>query len=73
VIAYFGGTQTSAAKALGLTKSAVSQWPRDKPIPFKSALRANARSNGKLPLDMSVYGLPEMPRRARSHRRHAVV
>jgi transcriptional regulator with XRE-family HTH domain len=73
VIAYFGGTQTSAAKALGLTKSALSQWPEDQPIPLKSALRANALSNGDLRLNMSDYDLPDMPRRSRSHRRQISV
>lgn len=69
VIAYFGGTQVAAARALGVTKSAVSQW--GDLIPLKCALKAQAISNGDLPLDMSVYQLPDIPRRVRSHRRHA--
>jgi transcriptional regulator with XRE-family HTH domain len=73
VIAYFGGTQAATARALGLTKSAVNQWPDDRPIPLKSALKANARSKGELPLNMSVYDLPDMPRQARPHRRHVSV
>jgi len=68
VIAYFGGTQTATARALGLTKSAVNQWPD--PIPLKSAIKANAKSNGSLALDMSVYELPDIARRAKSNRRH---
>lgn len=69
VIAYFGGTQTATAKALGLTKSAVNQWPD--PIPLRSAIRANALSNGRLPLDMAIYELPDILRRPRLQRRHA--
>lgn len=71
VLAYFGGpqkSQTRTAKALGLTKSAVNQWPD--PIPLRSAIRANAASRGELPLDMSVYELPEISRRTKPHRRH---
>lgn len=71
VIAYFGGTQTATARALGLTKSAVNQWPPDRPIPLKSALRAQAKSKGDLSVDMSLYQLPELPPRTRSVRRHA--
>jgi len=73
VLAYFGGpkkSQTKTAAALGVTKSAVNQWPD--PIPLKQAIKANARSNGDLRLDMSVYELPEIHGRSKSHRRHAI-
>lgn len=68
VIAYFGGTQTATAKALGVTKSAVNQWEDDRPIPLKCAIKAQAASKGSLSLDMALYELPEMSRR--SSRRH---
>lgn len=59
VIAYFG-TQTATARALGITKSAVSQWKPDKPIPLNCAIKAQALSNGKLPLNLSLYeGTPQ--------------
>jgi len=59
VIAHFG-TETAAAKALGCTKSAVNQWKEDRPIPLERAIRAQAASNGRLRLDLSLYeGTPE--------------
>lgn len=67
VIRYFGGSQVAVARALGMTKSAVSQWPDL--VPLKSALRAQAASKGELSVDMSLYQLPELPPRTRSVRR----
>jgi hypothetical protein len=32
-LAFFGGTVTATAKALGITSSAVSQWPEDGDLP----------------------------------------
>lgn len=37
-VAHFG-TQSALAKALGITKGAVSQWEANKPIPEVHALR----------------------------------
>lgn len=37
-VAYFG-TQTALAAALGITKSAVSQWRAGEPIPREQQLR----------------------------------
>lgn len=65
VIAHFG-TQVAAARALGVTKSAVSQW--NEIVPLRIALRAQAVSKGKLPINMTVYQLPEFPRAARPRR-----
>jgi transcriptional repressor of cell division inhibition gene dicB len=58
VIAHFG-SQIAAARAIGLTKGAVSQWPRI--VPLKSALRLQNVTHGELRVDMKVYKLPEMP------------
>jgi predicted transcriptional regulator len=59
VIAHFG-TQTAAAKALGVTKSAVNQWKDDRPIPLNCAIKAQAISNGVLKLNLSLYeGTPQ--------------
>jgi transcriptional regulator with XRE-family HTH domain len=59
VVAHFG-TQTATAKALGITKSAVSQWDEDRPIPLNCAIKAQARSNGVLKLNLSLYeGTPQ--------------
>ena len=45
VIAYFG-TITKAATALGLTKSAISQWPEQ--IPQRRAYEIEKLTKGKL-------------------------
>jgi DNA-binding transcriptional regulator YdaS (Cro superfamily) len=66
VIAHFG-SQIAAARALRITKSAVSQWPTL--VPLKSALRAQALTNGELVVNMTLYQLPELPRRTRIVRR----
>ncbi len=75
VIAYFK-TQTAAAKAVGCTKSAVNQWDEDRPIPLDRAIRAQAASNGRLKLDLSLYegtpdkSLVDFGRSAARSRRH---
>lgn len=38
-LAAYGGVGTELAKALGITPSAVYQWPDGKPIPNEQALR----------------------------------
>jgi transcriptional repressor of cell division inhibition gene dicB len=68
VIAHFG-TQVAVARAIGLTKSAINQWPER--VPFESALRVQAATGGLLSVDMALYELPELPR-PRTVRRHAV-
>lgn len=75
VVAYFG-SQTAAAKAVGVTKSAVSQWDEDRPIPLKCAIRAQAASSGGLKLDLALYegtpqkALVDFGRSAARSRRH---
>jgi DNA-binding transcriptional regulator YdaS (Cro superfamily) len=52
VLLFFkNGSKT--ARALGITKSAVSQWPDT--IPEAMAYRAQAASKGKLKVDPTVY------------------
>ena len=51
VISHFG-TVTKAANALGLTKSAISQWP-DK-IPRLRAFEIERITNGKLKVDITL-------------------
>jgi transcriptional repressor of cell division inhibition gene dicB len=76
VIAYFGGTQTATARALGVTKSAVCQWGEDRPIPLKCAIKAQAVSNGDLKVNLSLYegttqkALVDFGRSAARSRRH---
>ena len=48
VISHFG-TAAKAAKALGLTKSAISQWPAA--IPRLRAFEIERITNGKLKVD----------------------
>ena len=75
VIAHFG-TQTAVAKALGVTKSAVNQWEEDRPIPLERAIKAQAASNGRLKVDLSLYegtsdkSLVDFGRSAARSRRH---
>jgi len=67
VLAHFNDNQTAVAQAIGLTKSAVSQWPEI--VPLKSAIKLQAATHGALMVDMAVYELPALlnrpsPRRA---------
>jgi DNA-binding transcriptional regulator YdaS (Cro superfamily) len=66
VLAHFGGSQVAVARALGVSKSAVSQWP--KIVPLKSALRLQSLTKGVLRVDMKVYELPEFSSRSPSMR-----
>lgn len=59
VIAHYEGSPIKVARALGITRSAVNQWPDI--VPLKSALRLQALNPGKLTVDMSVYELPALP------------
>lgn len=67
VIAHFGNGQ-KVAIALGLTKSAISQW-KDL-VPLDKALKLQAITGGVLSVDMAAYELPEISVRARSATRH---
>lgn len=49
----FFKTGVATAKAVGVTKSAVSQWPDI--IPEKMAYRAQEASKGRLKVDPRVY------------------
>ena len=56
VLKFFkNGSKT--ARALGITKSAVSQWGEE--IPEAMAYRAQTASRGKLKVDPSVYQAPK--------------
>lgn len=59
VIAHFDNSPVAVARALGITRSAVNQWPDV--VPLKSALRLQAITHGRLSVDMSVYELPNLP------------
>lgn len=49
VLKLFGGSVTSAAERLGITHSAVSQWPDDGPLPEKVQQRVQAYLFRQLP------------------------
>jgi hypothetical protein len=59
VIAHFGNSPVAVSKALGITRSAVNQWPEI--VPLKSALRLQSITAGVLAVDMTVYELPDLP------------
>jgi len=52
VVEYYG-SQTKTAQALGITKSAVSQWKHI--IPQGMAYKAQAITGGRLLVDPSIY------------------
>jgi hypothetical protein len=52
VVAHFK-TQAATAKAFGLTRSAVAQWPEM--VPEQIAWRAQAMTNGALRVDPEMY------------------
>jgi transcriptional repressor of cell division inhibition gene dicB len=64
-IAHFDNSPVAVARALGITRSAVNQWPEL--VPLKSALRLQAITDGALTVDMEVYELPTLP----AHERRA--
>lgn len=53
VKAHFGGTDTSVAKALGITRSAVWQWGEI--VPERIAYKVQIITGGVLRVDPSVY------------------
>jgi transcriptional regulator with XRE-family HTH domain len=53
VIRHFGGTQVKVAEALGITKSAVSQWPET--VPEGIAYKLQVITGGMLRVDPAVY------------------
>ena len=62
VIRHFGGSQVKVAEALGITKSAVSQW--DEVIPEGVAYKVQVMTAGMLRVDPSVYAPKVEPRPA---------
>lgn len=52
VIRHFGGT-SKAARALGLTRQAVSKWGAI--LPEGAAYKVQVKTNGTLKVDPSVY------------------
>ena len=63
VVSHFG-SQVEVARALGITKSAVSQWAPER-IPFKQAMKVHSLTHGQVPIDMADYGLPTFQSRSK--------
>ncbi|HIE0365993.1 TPA: Cro/CI family transcriptional regulator [Serratia marcescens] len=53
------GTATAAAKALGVSKSTVSQWKES--VPWQYALLAEKLTNGAIKYDQKAYANPTLP------------
>lgn len=53
VIAHFGGTAQAAAKALGITRSAVAQWKDI--VPERIAWKVQFMTGGVLRVDPTMY------------------
>ncbi len=68
VLSHFDDSPVTVARALGITRSAVNQWPEL--VPLKSALKLQALTNGSLTVDMADYELPAFPS-GRKSARHA--
>lgn len=53
VLAHWNGNGAAVARAVGVTRSAVQQWPDI--IPEAMAWRVQAATNGELAVDPAVY------------------
>ncbi|HIE1448098.1 TPA: Cro/CI family transcriptional regulator [Serratia marcescens] len=53
------GTATAAAKALGVSKSTVSQWRET--VPWQYALLAEKLTNGAIKYNQAAYDNPTVP------------
>ncbi len=59
VIRHFGGSQVKVAEALGISKSAVSQW--DDVIPEGVAYKLQVMTAGVLRVDPAMYAKDATP------------
>jgi hypothetical protein len=66
VLRHFSNSGVAVARAIGLTKSAVSQWPTI--VPLKSAIKLQDVTHGELKLDMALYELPSFPSKSAPRR-----
>lgn len=58
VIRYFG-SQSAAAKALGITRSAISQW--GDLVPLATAARLEKLTNNRLKIEIEAYARRSVP------------
>ena len=54
-MAYYDGNGAAVARAIGYTRSAVQQWPENRPIPEAAAYRLQDVTNGGLKVDPALY------------------
>lgn len=66
MISHFG-SGVAVARALGITRSAVSQW--QKRVPLEQALKVESVTDGALVVNMADYGLPTIQSRTRKVQR----
>ena len=58
LIQYFGGTQVSMAKRLGVTRALISQWKNGGKIPALRAMQIERLSNGAFKaVDLAPSGM----------------
>lgn len=55
VLRHFGGKVAQVAKAIGITRGAVYQWPRDGHVPPEAALKLQIATGGKLKVNPADY------------------
>lgn len=67
VLAHFDHSPVAVARALGITRSAVNQWPEI--VPLKSAFKLQSVTEGELRVRMSLYELPDLPAMKRAELR----
>lgn len=65
-LAYFDENHTRVADALGITRSAVSQWGAV--VPYFAALDLQSKTGGELKVDFNLYerGKPIQPDQAKA-------
>lgn len=66
MISHFG-SGVAVARALGITRSAVSQWRQR--VPLEQALKVESVTEGALVVNMADYGLPTVQSRTRKAQR----
>jgi transcriptional repressor of cell division inhibition gene dicB len=59
VLAYYDGNRAKAGRAVGVSRSAVQQWPDI--IPEAMAYRFERVTGGRLKVDPSVYAAIDFP------------
>lgn len=64
VIDHFGGTQASAAKALGVAQSSIAEWVAKGEVPEGRQYQIEIASEGVILADKPAYRIPVRPSEA---------